>query len=76
MCVAVPMKIVKLMEDQAVVELEGFQKEVNLMLMDEIKEGDYVMVHAGFAIQKINEEEALETLETLREYAEKISELQ
>ena len=76
MCVAVPMKIKKIMGDEAIVELEGFEKEVNLVLMEKITEGDYVMVHAGFAIQKVDEAEAEKTLETLKEYAEKIREAQ
>ena len=74
MCVAIPMKIKELKGDEAVVELDGFEKTVNMMVVDDIKVGDYVMIHAGFAIQKVREEDARITLETLREYCEKIEE--
>jgi hydrogenase expression/formation protein HypC len=75
MCVAVPMKIMEINGDEGIVDLDGYEKEVNLMLIGEIKIGDWVMVHAGFAIQKVNEEDAVETLEALKELGEKLSEL-
>ena len=75
MCVAVPMKVKELRGEEALVELDGFEKEVYMMLVDEINIGDYVMVHAGFAIQKVNPEEAASTLEALKELGEKIQDM-
>jgi hydrogenase expression/formation protein HypC len=72
MCLAVPMKIIEIKGEEAVVELEGFQKEINISLMEDIKIGEYVMVHAGFAIQRIDASEIEETLEVLREYSDKM----
>jgi hydrogenase expression/formation protein HypC len=64
MCVAVPSKIVSIENATAVVDVYGARRMVSLLLMeDEINEGDYVLVHAGFAIQKIDEDYAKETLE-------------
>ena len=72
MCLAVPMKIVKLTGTDAVVELGGVQRPVNLTLISdsEIKIGDYVIVHAGFAIQKLDNADAEERLKLLQEMLE------
>ena len=51
----------------AVAEVSGFKKEVRLDLLDEVRVGDYVIVHAGFAIQRLSEEDAMETLRLLNE---------
>lgn len=75
MCLAVPMQILKINNDEALVELEGFQKEINVSLMENIKVGDYVMVHAGFAIQKVDPSEVAATVEVLREYKNKMDEI-
>jgi hydrogenase expression/formation protein HypC len=72
MCLAVPMKIIEIKGDEAVVELEGFQKEINISLMEDIKIGEYVMVHAGFAIQRVDTSEIEATLEVLKEYSNKM----
>ncbi len=70
MCLAVPAEIVELMEEGlALVELGGVRKQVSLMLVDDVKVGDFVLVHAGFAIEKVDAEEARRTLEILEEYA-------
>ena len=62
MCLAIPAKIVNIKGDGAQVDFgEGVLREVNVMLVD-AKLGDYVLVHAGYAIQVLSEEEALETL--------------
>jgi len=57
-----------------IIDMEGTQKEVSLLLQEDAKVGDYVVVHAGFAIQKIDEEQALASLETLREMASQLAE--
>jgi len=62
MCLAIPAKVVNISGDGARVDFgEGVLREVNVMLVD-AKVGDYVLVHAGYAIQVLSEEEALETL--------------
>lgn len=71
MCLAVPGKIVEITKEMmAQVDLAGVMREVSLVLVPEVKEGDYVLVHAGFAIQVIDEEEALKTLELFKELME------
>jgi hydrogenase expression/formation protein HypC len=67
MCLAVPMKLVELKEGQlGIAELDGVRCEVNFSLLEHVELGDYLIVHAGFAIEKLNEEEALKQLELLR----------
>lgn len=68
MCVAVPSKIVELNDMLAVVEVLGARRDVNLMLLpEEVGMGDYVLVHAGFAIQKVDTGAAENSLEFIRE---------
>lgn len=62
MCVAVPMQIKKIKGDKGVVDIGGVEREVGLQLIKDAKVGDYVIVHAGFAIQRLDEEIAKETL--------------
>jgi len=62
MCLAIPAKVVNRKEDKAEVDFgEGVLREVNVTLV-EAKVGDYILVHAGYAIQVLDEKEALETL--------------
>ena len=67
MCLAIPAKIVEIENDMGLVDMEGTRKTVSLLLQEDAKVGDYVIVHAGFAIHRIDEEEALESLRILRE---------
>ena len=68
MCLAVPMKIVSREGDSVVAEVDGVQKEASIMLLgDEVTVGDYVIVHAGFAISKLDAKYAEETLSLMRE---------
>ena len=68
MCLGVPMQIVSIVGTDAVAEIDGVRREASLMLLDEaVAEGDYVIVHAGFAITRLDEAEALETLAIMRE---------
>jgi hydrogenase expression/formation protein HypC len=62
MCLAIPSKIVKIDGAEAEVEVGGVVKRANLAFLDASKVGDYVLLHAGFAIQKVDEKEALESL--------------
>ena len=66
MCLAVPSKIIEINDSIAKVDVDGVIRETSIMLLDDVEIGDYVIVHAGFAINKINEEAALQTLEDLR----------
>ncbi|MFC1501323.1 HypC/HybG/HupF family hydrogenase formation chaperone [Elusimicrobiota bacterium] len=67
MCLAVPGKIIKIGKDYtAEVDFGGVARSVQLDLMPKSKVGDYVIVHAGFAIQKLKEEDALKTIEILK----------
>jgi len=63
------MKVIKINDGLGIVEIGGVKREISLQLVEDIKIGDYVIIHAGFAIQKLNEEEAEETLSLLREMA-------
>ena len=67
MCIAVPMKVVEMKGDMGTVENSGVQREVGVMLLEDLKVDDWVLVHAGFAISKLNPEEAEETLALLKE---------
>ena len=67
MCLAVPSKIVKIDGNRAVIEVGGVRREAGLMLVDHVSIGDYVIVHAGFAIHKIDEADAVEALRLLKE---------
>ncbi len=67
MCLAIPAKIVEIENDMGLVDMEGARKTVSLLLQEDAEVGDYVIVHAGFAIHRIDEEEALESLRILRE---------
>src|SRR5512133_1267255 len=68
MCLGVPMKIISRDGDNIVAEVDGVQKEASVMLLgEEVAIGDYVIVHAGFAISRLDEEYAEETLRLMRE---------
>jgi len=69
MCLAIPSKIVKIENDVATIDVDGVRREASLLLLKNPKVGDYVIVHAGFAIHKINEEDAMESLRLIREAA-------
>ena len=70
MCLAIPAKIIKISKNIAEVETMGVSKEVDITLVPEVRTGDYVIVHAGFAIQAIEEEEALVAQGYWKEYLE------
>lgn len=62
MCLAIPMKLVERRELDGTAELRGVRRDVCLMLCPDAREGDFVLVHAGYAIGTIDEEEAERTL--------------
>ena len=67
MCLGVPMLVKSIDSETALCEIDGVQRQASLMMLDDVKVGDYVLIHAGFAIEKIDEEEAQLTLQALRE---------
>ena len=67
MCLSIPAKILRIEGDSAVVEIGGNQYSAGMQMLDDAKPGDYVLLHAGFAIQKISDRQARETLDLLRE---------
>ncbi|MGE5457607.1 MAG: HypC/HybG/HupF family hydrogenase formation chaperone [Methanococcaceae archaeon] len=67
MCVAVPGKVVSKTEKTAVLDFMGVQKEVSIELLKGVKIGDYLLVHAGCAIQKIDQTEATEIIQLYEE---------
>jgi hydrogenase expression/formation protein HypC len=69
MCWAVPARIIETDGESGKVELAGVVREVGLQLIPDAEVGDYVLVHAGFAIQKVDQEEARKTLELFAEMA-------
>ena len=64
MCLALPARVVRLDEaaQLATVELGGVRQEVSLALVDDVGIGDYLLIHVGYALQRLSEEEALRTL--------------
>jgi len=78
MCLSIPSKVVKLSDDKTMctVDTLGVQRDANLMMMedDDVKLGDYVLLHIGFVMNKIDEKEALASIETYREILEKMDE--
>ena len=63
MCLAIPAQVVELREgDNAVVDLAGVRKEISLALVDNVAVGDYVIVHVGYALNKLDPDEAAKTL--------------
>jgi len=69
MCLAIPSKITRIENNMATIDVDGVQREASLLLLEDAGVGDYVIVHAGFAIQKLDEAAALETLQFLKEAA-------
>jgi hydrogenase expression/formation protein HypC len=69
MCLAIPSKIIKIDNLMAVIDVDGVRREASLLLVEDAQVGDFVIVHAGFAISKIDEQAALETLALLKEAA-------
>ena len=69
MCLAIPSKITKIENNMAVIDVDGVRRECSLLLLEDAQVGDYVIVHAGFAISRIDEAAALETLALLKEAA-------
>jgi hydrogenase expression/formation protein HypC len=67
MCLAIPSKIIEIKDGLATIDSEGVIRKVSLLLLEEVDVGDYVIIHAGFALHKIDEAAALESLDLLRQ---------
>ena len=68
MCLALPARVVSIeADDMGTVALEGVRKKISLALVDEVAVGDYVLVHVGYALHKVSEEEAARTLAMMAE---------
>lgn len=68
MCLGVPMQVISVGEDSAIAEIDGVRREASLLMLSEpVAVGEYVLVHAGFAIARIDADEAEETLRLMRE---------
>ena len=68
MCLGVPMQVISIDGTDIVAEIDGVRREASLMILDDpVRVGDFVIVHAGFAISRLDEEEARETLALMRE---------
>ncbi len=76
MCLAIPSMIVDIADNMATIDADGVQRKASLLLLDDARVGDYVIVHAGFAIKKVDEETAKESLRYLKEAAAMVDELE
>ncbi len=74
MCLSVPGRILKICNSTAQVSISGSIIEVSLQLLENVKVGDYILVHAGFALEKLDTEEAIITLNTLKSISKEESE--
>ncbi len=78
MCLSIPSKVVKISEDKTMctVDTMGVQRDANLMMMedDDVTVGDYVLLHIGFVMNKIDEDEALASIDTYKEILEVMNE--
>jgi len=72
MCLAIPMRIVEIDGVAAVAEVDGVSRRVRLDLLPEVALGDYVLIHAGLAIARVDAENAEETLSLLRSLADEV----
>jgi hydrogenase expression/formation protein HypC len=67
MCLAIPAKVISVDGTSAKVSIEDVEYTASLLLLDNVRPGDFIMLHAGFAIEKVDPEEAAETLRLLNE---------
>lgn len=70
MCLSVPAQVMKIEGENADVSVGGTIMKANLSMVDDVNVGDYILLHTGFALQKIDEDEARETLKTFSEFNE------
>ena len=71
MCLAVPARVVECLEgERALIDLDGVRMEISVELLDDVRPGDYVIVHVGYAIGRLDEDEALATLQDMAAMAQ------
>ncbi len=70
MCLGIPAQVIELGDATAVVEIGGVRREVSTTLLDAVAAGDWLIIHAGFAIQRLSPEEAEKTLALFKEIAD------
>jgi hydrogenase expression/formation protein HypC len=75
MCLAIPMRLVERNDLEGTVELDGVSRTISLMLLPEAEVGQHVLIHAGYAIGAVDEDEAKRTPDLLREYADAMEDL-
>jgi hydrogenase expression/formation protein HypC len=73
MCLAIPSKVIEINDQMATVEIDGIRRNASLMLLDDVQLNDYVVIHAGFAIHKIDPAEAEQTIDLFREATKTVS---
>ena len=66
MCVAIPAKVIEIYEHGSLVDFGKIKKKVNTFFIEDIQIGDYVLIHAGCAVEKISEEDAIETIKLFK----------
>ena len=71
MCLAIPGKVIKMEGSHAIADFDGVRRKITIGLCDGVEIGKYVLVHAGYAIQIVDEEEAMESISLWREMVEK-----
>ena len=75
MCLSIPARIISIEDSMAEVSCGGTIFKAGLQMIENAKPGDYILLHAGFAIQKISDEEAVETLRLLKEMKDAMDEM-
>ena len=75
MCLAIPSKIIQIDDNIGTIDVDGVKRKTSLLLLEDAKIGDYVIVHAGFAIQKLSVDEAQETIRLFNELVAREKEL-
>ena len=70
MCLAIPLKLIEITDDFGMIESGGIKRKVNLSLVENAKPGDFVVVHAGFAITIMDQEEGEKTLDLIKDWLE------
>jgi len=71
MCLGIPARIEEIRNNKAIADFGGVRREIRIDLIDDLKVGDYVIVHVGFAIEKLDEKEAMESLKIWQALIEK-----
>lgn len=67
MCLAIPLKITEVNGKEAMAEIEGVKRKIRIDFIKNLEVGDYVIVHAGFALERLDEKQALENMELIKE---------